>query len=87
MGWGNWNGWGNMMNGGGYQYPLFFREWWPLFAIAVIWTLVWKGMALWKAARRGENVWFVVLLIVNTLGILDILYIYVFTKKTKAVSN
>lgn len=64
----------------------FMHGWWmPWVLIAAVWTLVWKGMALWKAARRGENVWFVVLLVVNTLGILDILYLYVFTKKSKPV--
>jgi len=53
-----------------------------LLAILVaVWIIVWKGLALWKAARSGSKVWFVVLLLVNTLGILDILYIYVFSKK------
>jgi hypothetical protein len=52
-----------------------------LFAVVLIWSLFWKGMALWKAAREGSKVWFVVLLIVNTLGILEILYIYVFSRK------
>ncbi|MEK7635026.1 MAG: DUF5652 family protein [Patescibacteria group bacterium] len=52
--------------------------------ILVLWTLVWKGMALWKAAEEKNKVWFVVLLLVNTVGILDILYIYVFSKKKSA---
>ncbi len=52
-----------------------------LFALVIIWSLVWKALALWKAARQGSKVWFVVLLVVNTVGILDILYIYVFSKK------
>ncbi len=52
-----------------------------LFALAVVWSLVWKGLALWKAAKEGNKVWFVVMLVVNTLGILEILYIYVFSKK------
>ena len=52
-----------------------------VFVIA-IWTLVWKGMALWKAAKEGSKGWFVVLLLVNTLGILEILYLYVFSKKS-----
>ena len=52
-----------------------------LLAIVLIWSLFWKGMALWKAAREGSKVWFVVLLVVNTLGILEILYIYVFSRK------
>jgi hypothetical protein len=53
-----------------------------IIAVAVVWSLVWKGMALWKAARNGDTAWFVVLLIVNTVGILEILYIYVFSKKS-----
>ena len=53
-----------------------------LLVIVILWTLVWKGMALWKAAREGSKIWFVVLLVVNTIGILDILYLYVFSKKS-----
>ena len=52
-----------------------------LLGILIIWTLIWKGMALWKSARRGDTVWFIVLLVVNTVGILEILYIYFFSKK------
>lgn len=49
-------------------------------AIAAIWSLVWKGIALWKAARKNHLVWFIVLLIVNTLGILEILYIFLLSE-------
>ncbi|MFA5021198.1 MAG: DUF5652 family protein [Patescibacteria group bacterium] len=52
-----------------------------IFIVLAIWTVPWKGWALWKAARAGSKIWFVVLLIVNTVGILDILYIYIFSKK------
>lgn len=48
--------------------------------VILIWSLIWKGFALWKAARKEQKVWFVVLLIVNTIGILEVLYIYVFSK-------
>jgi hypothetical protein len=51
-----------------------------IFGLLAIWSLAWKGMALWKAARKGDRNWFVVLLVVNTLGILEILYLYVFSK-------
>ena len=51
-----------------------------LIALIFIWTLVWKGFALWKSARKGSPVWFVVFLLINTVGILPILYIYVFSK-------
>lgn len=53
--------------------------WW--FLALVVWSLIWKGIALWKAARNTHKVWFVVLLIVNTVGILEIIYIYFVAKK------
>lgn len=50
----------------------------------LIWSLAWKGWALWKAARNDSPVWFVILLVVNTVGILEILYIFLFSgDKTK----
>lgn len=52
-----------------------------LVALGAIWAILWKGVALWKSARLGKKWWFVALLVVNTLGVLDILYIFVFSKK------
>ncbi|MCX6718485.1 MAG: DUF5652 family protein [Candidatus Staskawiczbacteria bacterium] len=54
-----------------------------LILILVLWTAIWKGIALWKAARNGSKPWFIVLLVVNTLGILEIIYIFFFSKKKK----
>jgi methionyl-tRNA synthetase len=51
--------------------------------LAAIWTIPWKGVALWKAARNRSVAWFVILLIINTLGILDIIYI-IFSKRKDA---
>ncbi len=51
--------------------------------LAVIWSMVWKGIALWRAGRNGNLVWFIVMLIVNTLGILEIIYIFGFSQKKK----
>jgi hypothetical protein len=53
----------------------------PLFLIIMVWSLVWKGLALWKAARSSEKYWYIAMLIINTIGILEILYIFVFAKK------
>lgn len=54
----------------------------PLILVAVVlWTAVWKGLALWHAARRNEPGWFVALMIVNTLGILEIIYLFAVAKK------
>ena len=49
--------------------------------LLIIWSLVWKGMALWKCGRNNQLVWFVVLMVVNTLGILEILYLAFWQKK------
>jgi len=54
-----------------------------LFPLLMVWSLVWKGWALWKSARNGSKGWFVALLIINTLGILEILYIFVIGKTKK----
>lgn len=45
-----------------------------------IWSAVWKGIALWKSARLNHLGWFIAFMIVNTAGILEILYIYIFSK-------
>ena len=49
----------------------------------MLWSLVWKGWALWKAVKNDSKSWFIILLVLNTIGIMDILYIFVFGK-TKA---
>lgn len=49
--------------------------------LAAIWSLIWKGQALWRAARQNSAGWFVALLLINTLGLLEILYLFVFSKK------
>lgn len=54
----------------------------------IIWSLIWKGIALWKAARNDSPVWFIVMLVLNTCGILEILYIFIFSKrKSKKMSE
>ena len=52
-----------------------------LIAVVAIWTIIWKGLALWKAAQNNSKPWFVVLLVLNTTGILEIIYIFFFSKK------
>lgn len=58
---------------------------WALWLIA-LWVLPWKGIALWKAAKNSNKKWFIALLILNTIAILEILYIFVFGKKKAVVS-
>lgn len=58
-----------------------------LIIILIIWSLIWKGFALWKAAKNHSKAWFIVLLIINTMGILEILYIFLFSKMGKKNSH
>jgi hypothetical protein len=43
--------------------------------LLVMWELVWKGIALWRAAKNHHKVWFVFILILNTVGVLPIVYL------------
>jgi len=71
----------------------YMNQWFPfsdvmplgvfIFFIALlsVWTLFWKGLALWKAARLSHKYWFIALLVINTVGILEILYYFFFSKR------
>lgn len=56
----------------------------PWLIVAVlVWTLPWKGVALWKAAQLSHKKWFIALLIINIFAILDIIYIYFVARNYK----
>jgi hypothetical protein len=42
----------------------------------LIWSIFWKGLALWKSANKKQLIWFVLLLTINTLSLLEIVYIF-----------
>jgi hypothetical protein len=60
---------------------------WPspkfLFWLAplIIWDLFWRGKALWKASKNNQLYWFIALLLVNSIGILPLVYLAFFQKK------
>ena len=47
-----------------------------VYLVLVTWSLIWKGIALWQSASKRQLVWFIILLVVNTMGILEILYTF-----------
>jgi len=49
--------------------------------LIILWTLPWKGVALWRAGGNKQLVWFICIFIFNTLAILEIIYIFGFSKK------
>jgi len=61
----------DLLNNPSYQW---------LWLALIVWTLIFKGMALWKAARNNQRNWFLAILVFNTLGILDIVYLFYFSK-------
>lgn len=48
--------------------------------LALIWVIVWKGLALWRAAERRARGWFIAILAINTLGLLEIVYLFFVSK-------
>jgi hypothetical protein len=63
----------------------------PALPFLILWEGFWKGLALWHSGRRGQSIWFVVLIVVNSVGILPIIYLFavarlklneLFSKKT-----
>jgi len=41
----------------------------------ILFDLVVRGIALWKSAQRNEKWWFIALLVVNSVGILPLIYL------------
>jgi len=46
-----------------------------------LWVLPWKGVALWKAAKNLHKKWFIAMFLLNTLAVLEIIYIFYFSKR------
>lgn len=64
-----------------YQIYQLFSNLSPVsLSILLAWSLVWKGLALWRSARLGQKNWFIALLLLNTVGILEIIYLFYLTK-------
>lgn len=58
---------------------LIQNQW--LILLVLAWALPWKGIALWKAAKNNQRKWFIALLVINTLAVLEILYLLWFQSK------
>lgn len=59
-----------------------FNPMWLLWLIPLmVWEAVWKGIGLWNAGRNSQLKWFVAMFILNTAGILPIIYLKFYQKK------
>lgn len=63
------------------KWSLLISGFGSLIFLLIVWSGVWKAIALWRAARNNHLGWFVALCIVNTCGILEILYIFIWGKR------
>lgn len=59
----------------------------PLFFLLLGWSLFWKAWALWVAARRNEKIWYIILFVVNTLGILEIIYLFIYCRFSTKIGS
>lgn len=48
-----------------------------ILVLLVMWEMIWKGLALWRSAKRNQPYWFIALLVINTIGILPIIYLLI----------
>lgn len=55
--------------------------------ILFIWSMAWKGLALWKSAKYNQRNWFIAILVLNTVGILEIIYLFRFAKTKLKLSE
>jgi methionyl-tRNA synthetase len=55
-----------------------------LFIIIAVWSLAWKTIAVWHAARNKQRLWMIALLLINTVGVLEIIYLAYFRKDNNA---
>ncbi len=67
---------GNYFGDYGNFVPMLNQTTWGLIGLLAVWDLAWKGWALWRAGRNNHLGWFVALLLINSLGILPIVYLF-----------
>lgn len=67
------------------QHPLFMWPLWSFFLpLLVILDVTLRGFALWRAARANQQWWFIALLVLNTMGILPAVYLFLIEPRQRA---
>ena len=73
-----------------YNMMSWGNNWGPFGAglsLFVLWSLLWKGLALWRAAKEDSRYWFVAFLVIHTGGILELAYLFFFAKEKLNLST
>lgn len=63
-----------MMNFTNWTFP--YSPAMSFLPVLMVWSIFWKGLALWHSARKEQSWWFMALLVINTMGILEIIYLF-----------
>lgn len=58
-----------------------------LIYLVFLWSIVWKGFALWRGAKYNQRNWFIAILVLNTAGILEIVYLFYFCKQRLTIDS
>lgn len=59
----------------GRDYWGFSGHFWWWAAPVIVLDTVLRGLALWRSAKKGQNAWFIFLLLINSAGILPAIYL------------
>lgn len=59
----------------------------PGFTVFMIWSMVWKGLALWRAAKEDGKYWFIAFMVLHTGGLLEIAYLFFFAQEKLSLST
>ncbi len=59
------------------QWQTFLQNNTWIVVLMSIWEVAWKGLALWRAGKNEAKIWFVAILVLNTVGIVPIAYLLI----------
>ena len=84
MSWGIFEWYDSHMNYNTFGPHFGTPAWIPLagfvFILLALWSIFWKGVALWNSAERKQTKWFIAILLLNTAGLLEIFYLFAVLK-------
>ena len=49
---------------------------WAIVVAVLLWSYLWKCIAFWKAARREQIGWYVVIALAPPFGLLEMIYVF-----------
>jgi len=59
----------------------------PFIIGLILWEAIWKGFSLWRAGRRNQPAWFFLLFVLNTAGILPIIYLIISRERKQKIQK